>query len=102
MAGNNRSKAEAVQEQVSDVADEVVALAAMMKDLATTTGADLHGAAGEKLAEIARRSQSLADRAKTKTQSEIAALEKAITEKPVQSALIALVVGLVLGALLRR
>jgi ElaB/YqjD/DUF883 family membrane-anchored ribosome-binding protein len=74
----------------------------MMKDLATSTGEDLCGAAGEKLAEIARRSQALADRAKSKTQSEIASLEKAITEKPVQAALIALVVGLVLGALLRR
>lgn len=102
MAGNTRSKSGAVQEQVSDVADEVVALAAMMKDLAATTGEDLRGAAGEKLAEIARRSQALADRAKSKTHSEIAALEHAITEKPVQSALIALVVGLLLGALLRR
>jgi ElaB/YqjD/DUF883 family membrane-anchored ribosome-binding protein len=102
MTGNTRSKAEAVQDQVSDVTDEVVALAAMMKDLAATTGDDLRGAAGDKLAEIARRSQALADKAKSKTQSEIASLEKAITEKPVQSALIALVVGLVLGALLRR
>ncbi len=102
MAANTRSKAEAVHEQVSDVADEVVALAAMMKDLAASTGEDMRGAAGEKLAEIARRSQALADRARSRTQSEIAALEHAITEKPLQSALIALVVGLVLGALLRR
>jgi ElaB/YqjD/DUF883 family membrane-anchored ribosome-binding protein len=102
MAVTPKSKTEAIQDQVSDVTDEVAALAAMMKDLATSTGEDLRGAAGEKLAEIARRSQALADRAKTKTQSEIASLEKAITEKPVQSALIALVVGLVLGALLRR
>jgi ElaB/YqjD/DUF883 family membrane-anchored ribosome-binding protein len=102
MAANTRSKTEAIQDQVSDVTGEVAALAVMMKDLAVSTGEDLRGAAGEKLAEIARRSQALADRAKSKTQSEIASLEKAITEKPVQSALIALVVGLVLGALLRR
>jgi ElaB/YqjD/DUF883 family membrane-anchored ribosome-binding protein len=102
MAANTRSKTEAIQDQVSDVTDEVAALAAMLKDLAASTGEDLRGAAGEKLAEISRRSQALADRAKAKAQSEIASLEKAITEKPVQSALIALVVGLVLGALLRR
>lgn len=102
MASSTRSKAEGVQDQVSDVADEVVALAAMMKDLAASTGEDLRGAAGEKLDEIARRSQALADKAKSKTQSEIASLEKSITEKPVQSALVALVVGLILGALLRR
>lgn len=102
MASNTRSKAEAVQGQISDVTDEVAALAEMMKDLAASTGEDLRGVAGDKFAEIARRSQALADRAKAKTQSEIVSLEKAITEKPVQSTLIALVVGLVLGALLRR
>jgi ElaB/YqjD/DUF883 family membrane-anchored ribosome-binding protein len=102
MAVNTRSKTEAIQEQISDVTDEVAALAAMMKDLAASTGEDLKGAAGEKLAEIARRSQVLADRAKAKTKSEIATLEQAITDKPLQSALIALIAGLVLGALLRR
>ena len=82
--------------------DEVAALAEMLKDIAASTGEDLRGAATERLEEVARRSQALAERAKAKTRSELASIEQAISEKPVQSALIAFAVGLLLGLLTRR
>jgi ElaB/YqjD/DUF883 family membrane-anchored ribosome-binding protein len=102
MARSAANQTQEVQAQFKDVADEIVTLAGMMKDLASSSGDELRGAAGERLAEIARRSQDLADKAKSKAKSEIATLEQAITEKPLQSALIALLVGLLLGAILRR
>jgi len=52
-------------------------------------------AAGEKLREVV-------DSAREETQDIAEATERRIKEKPVQSSLIALGVGLVLGALLRR
>ena len=91
-----------VQKQFKEVTDEVAALADMLKDIAASKGEDVRAAAGERLEEIARRAHLLADKAKAKTQSEFASLEQKITEKPVQSALIAFVIGLLLGILTRR
>lgn len=91
-----------VQGQFKEVTDEVAALADMLRDIAASKGEDVRAAAGERLEEIARRAHSLAEKAKAKTQSEFASLEQKITEKPVQSALIAFVIGLLLGILTRR
>jgi ElaB/YqjD/DUF883 family membrane-anchored ribosome-binding protein len=91
-----------VQRQFKEVTDEVAALAEMLKDIAASKGDDVRAAAGERLEEIARRAQSLAEKAKSRTQSELASLEQRITEKPVQSALIAFVIGWLLGILTRR
>jgi ElaB/YqjD/DUF883 family membrane-anchored ribosome-binding protein len=102
MARTTSSKVGEVKDQAKDVADEVAALAVMLRDVAAGAGEDLRDAGAEKLAEIARRSQALVDRVKSTTQSEIASLEQSIAERPLQSALIALVIGVVLGALLRR
>jgi ElaB/YqjD/DUF883 family membrane-anchored ribosome-binding protein len=102
MARQSTVHAKDVQGQVKEVTDEVAALAEMLKEIAADTGEQLQGAAGEKLEEIARRSQALAEKAKSRTKSEIASLEQKITEKPLQSALIAFAIGLLLGVLTRR
>lgn len=102
MASGSSKQAQAVQDEVKEVTDEVAALADLLKDLAASTGEDLRGAASEKLQEIARRSQALADKARSRTETEIASLERKIAEKPLQSALIAFVIGLLLGAVTRR
>lgn len=102
MAKSSSTDKKDVQDQLREVTDEVTALAEMLKDIAATAGDDLRGAAGERLEEVARRSQALVEKAKTKTQSELAAIEEKISEKPVQSALIAFVIGLLLGSLTRR
>ncbi len=91
-----------VQKQFKEVTDEVAALADMLREIAAGKGEDVRAAAGERLEEIARRAQSLAEKAKSRTQSEFAAIEQKINEKPVQSALIAFVIGLLLGILTRR
>jgi ElaB/YqjD/DUF883 family membrane-anchored ribosome-binding protein len=91
-----------VQSQFKEVTDEVAALADMLKDIAASKGEDVRAAAGERLEEIARRAQVLAGKARAKTQSEFASIEQKITEKPLQSALIAFVIGLLLGILTRR
>lgn len=91
-----------VQKQFKEVTDEVAALAEMLKDIAASKSEDVRAAAGERLEEIARRAHVLADKAKARTQSEFASIEQKITEKPVQSALIAFVIGLLLGILTRR
>jgi ElaB/YqjD/DUF883 family membrane-anchored ribosome-binding protein len=91
-----------VQRQFKEVTDEVAALADMLKDIAASKGEEARAAAGERLEELARRAQVLAEKAKSRTQSELSSLEQKITEKPVQSALIAFVIGLLLGILTRR
>ncbi len=91
-----------VQKQFKEVTDEVAALADMLREIAASKGEDVRAAAGERLEEVARRAQSLAEKARSKTQSELSSLEQKITEKPVQSALIAFVIGLLLGILTRR
>ena len=102
MAKTTTGRPEDVQDQIKEVTDEVAALAGMLKDIAVTAGGDLRGAASERLEEVARRSQALADRAKSTARSELASIEQKITEKPVQSALVAFAVGLLLGLLTRR
>ena len=91
-----------VQGQFKEVTDEVAALAEMLKEIAASKGEDVRAAAGERLEEIARRAQLLAEKAKTRTRSEFASIEQKITEKPLQSALIAFVLGWLIGMLTRR
>jgi ElaB/YqjD/DUF883 family membrane-anchored ribosome-binding protein len=102
MARQSTVHAKDAQDQVKEVTDEVAALAEMLKGIATGTGEDLRGAAGEKLDEIARRSQALAEKARLKAKSELSSLEEKISEKPLQSALIAFAIGLLFGILTRR
>jgi ElaB/YqjD/DUF883 family membrane-anchored ribosome-binding protein len=102
MARQSTVQTKDVQDQVKEVTDEVATLAEMLKGIAAGAGEDLRGAAGEKLDEIARRSKALAEKAKMRTKSEISTLEEKITEKPLQSALIAFAIGLLLGILTRR
>lgn len=102
MAKVSTAQKQDLHEQVKEVTDEVTALAEMLKGMVAGTSEDLQGAAAERLEEVARRAQALAGKAKSRTQSEIASLEAKIVEKPLQSALMAFVIGLLLGVLTRR
>jgi ElaB/YqjD/DUF883 family membrane-anchored ribosome-binding protein len=102
MARQTTQHTKDVQDHVKEITDEVASLTEMLKEIAVGASDDLRTTAGEKFEEIARRSQALAEKAKSKSKSEIAVLEQKITEKPLQSALVAFVIGLLLGLLTRR
>lgn len=91
-----------VQAQLTALADNIAQLTGLVRDLTqgktSATGEDLAG----KLGEFAAASHDLGDKAREAMRDEVAAIERQIVEKPLQSALIAFVAGLVLGAILRR
>jgi ElaB/YqjD/DUF883 family membrane-anchored ribosome-binding protein len=90
-----KTEAGEIQAQIRTLGDEIARLAALVKDLAQSRA----GTLGD---ELAAASQEIGEKARAAMRDEVAAIEKQIVEKPLQSTLIALVAGLVLGAILRR
>lgn len=82
----------------SDIAE----LTGLLQKLAGNTASDLLETAETKARTAAGRAGDLVGQAEERARAEVGSLERHIAEKPLQSALIALLIGLVFGAMSRR
>ena len=97
-----KSDANDVKAQIKTLSNDVAELTGLMQKLVGTTASGLFDAAETKAHQTAERAGDLADRAEALARAEVGSLERHISEKPLQSALIALLIGLVFGAMSRR
>lgn len=91
-----------VEDQISQIRKDIAELTAVLSGLVETKASDLKAAAEGEAEHLVQRTREMADAAQDKTREATEALENHIKEKPIQSALIALTIGLVFGMLSRR
>lgn len=102
MAGQSKNEAADIEAQIAALKENVSVLTAMLKDLAEATASDLGGKTAETAEGIAQRTRDMSKQASDRVQSEVAALERQMSEHPIQTTVIAFLIGLVFGALTRR
>lgn len=104
MADGQKSAASAgdVNAQLKTIREDVAKLAELMRDLAGQKADEAKRAAGEEAEKLAGRSRQAAEAAAERARQAAGSVEDYIAEKPVQSALIALLVGVFIGSLSRR
>lgn len=91
-----------VEAQIAAIREDVSELTRLLKGLAATrTEAATEALKGEAEA-LKRQAHVAADEAVRKAKSAATSIEDHIVEKPVQSALIALLIGILIGAMGRR
>ena len=104
MATSTRSstKTEDVEAQIKTIRDDVATLTSLLKDLAEDRLEGAKNAVHEDADELLRKSRDATRQAGQSARQATSSMEQYITEKPVQSTLIALLVGIVIGSLSRR
>jgi ElaB/YqjD/DUF883 family membrane-anchored ribosome-binding protein len=81
---------------------DVAQLAELLKAVASGGAADAGKALHDQADELVRRGREVAEGATQRAKGAVSTIEDQIVEKPVQSALIALLIGIVIGSLGRR
>ena len=101
-ASTPRPEAEDLQQQLKTLRNDVAGLAETIKGLAASRAADASRAVHEPADDLVGRTREMAEGAPERAKGAVTTLEDPIAEKPVQSALIALLIGIVIGSLGRR
>jgi ElaB/YqjD/DUF883 family membrane-anchored ribosome-binding protein len=91
-----------LEEQLKTLRKDVANLADVIKGMAASKTADASRAAHEQAENLIRRTTEAAEGATQRARGAVVSIEDHIAEKPVQSALIALLIGIVIGSLGRR
>jgi len=91
-----------IEDQVRQIRSDIAELTKALRKLAEAKAGEAGAAAQDEAERLAQRARAMADSAQGKAREATEALEDHIKEKPIQSALIALVIGLLFGALSRR
>ena len=102
MAQKEISETEELKAQLKTLRDDVVALTGLLREIGESTAGDFSETIKSKMEDVSRRSAEARDKARERTREQVGALEHQIAEKPIQSALIAFLVGAVLGGMIRR
>ena len=104
MASSEKSKTEIgdVEDQIKQIRKDISKLTALLGDLASAQVEATKTSAKAEAENLLQRSREVADTAEGKVKDATESVESYIKEKPVQSALIALVIGILFGALSRR
>lgn len=102
MATAGSKETEELKAQIKTLSDDVGVLTKMLKELAESTASDLGEDVRAKVEEMAERTGKLKRDASAKARAEADSIVRHISEKPMQSALIALLVGIIFGAMTRR
>lgn len=102
MATAGSKETEELKAQIKTLSDDVGVLTKMLKDLAESAAGDLGDDVRAKVEEMAGRAGKLRREASDKARAEADSIVQHIAEKPVQSALIALLIGIIFGAMTRR
>lgn len=102
MADTPKTDTSDLQAQMKVLGDDIARLTEIVRALAKDAAGDMRSKMSEKAGAFAEAGQGMAERAAEKAKDEFQAIEKHITDKPVQSALIAFLIGMVLGSMNRR
>jgi ElaB/YqjD/DUF883 family membrane-anchored ribosome-binding protein len=99
--GTTRGK-EDLEQQFHVIRDDITTLTKLLKEIGEGKAGETRDKAMAEASELLERSQKSLDEARARAMHTKETVEDYITEKPVQSALIALGVGVVLGWMTRR
>ncbi len=103
MVQNQKTQSpQSVEDQIGILRDDVAQLGKLMSELAKDRADRVRGAAAEGAEELLDRSRKAADDATRRARKAVASIEELIEERPVQSALFAFLIGLVVGSMSRR
>lgn len=104
MAETSRSGRNAgdVDEQIKVIKDEVAELTKLMKALGEDKFSDVARSARDHVDDWVSKSRQTVGEAGVRVKARAESVEDFVIEKPVQSAFIALLVGLVIGSMTRR
>ena len=102
MAETRSRDTDDVKAQIKTISDDVAALSALVREIAASSASDAAETLKGKADDMAGQAREMKDKASRRAREEIGALEQQIVDKPLQSALIAFVIGAVIGALTRR
>jgi ElaB/YqjD/DUF883 family membrane-anchored ribosome-binding protein len=91
-----------VEEQFKTIRDDISKLTTLLKELSKNKVGEARKAAQDEVEGLLKRSKDVAEEATAKAKEAAGSVEDYISEKPVQSALIALLVGIFIGSLSRR
>ena len=101
-AGKSEPTASDVEEQIKTIRDDIATLTGLLKDLAGSKVEDVRKTAKNEADDLLKRSKETADAATAQAKQAAGSVENYISEKPVQSALIALLVGIFIGSFSRK
>ena len=93
---------EDIEAQVAQIRDDVATLTRLLGELAGAKVDEAKGLALDEAEAVIGRARRTAEAARDRAQGAAHSIESYIEEKPVQSAMIALVAGLFIGLLTRR
>ena len=93
---------EDVDAQIKEIRSDIAKLTELLGDLAGSRIDATKTAARDEAEYLLKRSREMADSAHGKAREATESVESYIKEKPIQSALIALAVGIIFGAFSRR
>lgn len=104
MAESKKSSATTadVEAQIKEIRSDIEKLTELLGELAGSHLDATKASAKDEVDHLLKRSRELGDKAQGKARETTESVESYIKEKPIQSALIALVVGVLFGALSRR
>ena len=91
-----------LEEQLKALRADVATLADLLKGAAQHKATEAGKVIHEQADDLVRRGKEVAEGATQRAKGAVTSIEEHIAEKPVQSALIALLVGIVIGSLGRR
>jgi ElaB/YqjD/DUF883 family membrane-anchored ribosome-binding protein len=91
-----------IEAQMRKLGDEIAKLTDLLARDLKETASDAKGKVGAKAEALSRAAHAAAEGMSERAKGELHEIERKIAEKPVQSAIIAFLAGLLIGGILRR
>ncbi len=91
-----------VEDQIKTIRDDIATLTTLLQGLAGAKAGEARKAVKDEADDLLKRSRETADEARARARQAAGSVEEYVSEKPLQSALIALLVGIFIGSLSRR
>jgi hypothetical protein len=91
-----------VETHIAAISNDIAKLSDLLTQLLSDKVAETSGAAQDNIAEIARKGREAADHVKSAVQESTTSLEQAIVKQPFIAVLLALIIGLFAGSIMRR
>lgn len=102
MSNSEKVETEELKAQLQTLRDDVATLSTLIREMGETTAGDLRETLKETADEVKRLSAEAKGKARDRARDQIDELEHHIAERPLQSALIAFLVGALFGGIMRR
>lgn len=98
----NRPGTDDLERQFQAVRDDITTLGQLLRDIGEAKAGETRDAALAEAADLLERSRTILDEGRLKVRQTSTSIEDHIREKPVQSALVALGIGFLVGIIMRR